>query len=321
MEKIKFIEVASELGAGTRGASLGIGALKAASLTNNSTLFKEYPSHIVSTLNEHLFADIVHPYAKCIPQVRLVLERTCKAVQDAFEEGVFPIVLAGDHSTAAGTISGVKAAMPQKRLGVIWIDAHADLHTPYTTPSGNMHGMPLAIVTNIDNKECQVNEPVPETVTEWQRAKNIGIEGPKLEPSDIVFISMRSYEEPEKAIINRYGIRNFDMLEVRTKGVEAIAKEALQLLAHCDMIYVSFDVDSMDPEISCGTGTPVPDGISVEDCVELNRLLIGEPKVVCWEMVEINPTLDNCNQMAQAGLQVLEAAVKVRTSNGKLINA
>jgi arginase len=320
MEKIKFIEVASELAAGTRGASLGIGALKTASLNKGSDFFKRFPSLIVPTLNEHLFDDIVHPAAKRVTEVRQMLERTCQAVQETLTEGNFPLVLGGDHSTAAGSICGIKAAMPNKRVGVIWIDAHADLHTPYTTPSGNMHGMPLAGVANIDNLECQMNTPKPETIAEWEQIKNIGVSGPKIDPQDIVFISMRSFEDPEEAIIDRYGIRNFTVEELRSKGVAAVVEETLQLLAHCDLLYVSFDVDSLDTEVSCGTGTPVPGGLTVEEGQELNRLLMKEPKVACWEMVEINPTLDTLNCMAEAAFEILVAAVKARSGNGHLVD-
>jgi arginase len=321
MERIKFIEVASELGAGTRGASLGVGALKAASLAQGSDFFKRYPCMAVPTLNEQLFENILHPYAKRIPQVRQILEHTSDAVRNTLQEGYFPVVLAGDHSTAAGTIAGIKAAMPQKRLGVIWIDAHADLHTPFTTPSGNMHGMPLSIVAGIDNKECQVNEPHPETVEEWTKIKNIGVAGAKIDPSDIVFIGMRSSEEPEKAIISRHGIRNFPVEELRAKGVAAVVRETMQLLVHCDTVYISFDVDSLDPEISTGTGTPVPMGLTIEEGRELNQTLIKQEKVVCWEMVEINPTLDTLNKMAVTAFEILQLAVTARSTNGKLIDA
>ena len=321
MERIKFIEVASELGAGTRGASLGIGALKASSLTKGSNLFKKYPYTAVPTLNEQLFESIVHPNAKWISQVRITLERTCEAVKQTLDNGQFPIVLAGDHSTAAGTIAGVKMAMPDKRIGVVWIDAHADLHTPYTTPSGNMHGMPLSIVAAIDNKECQTNEPLPETVEEWEKCKMIGGLGAKIAPADIVYISMRSFEEPEEVIMNRYGIRNFSVNDLRTLGVAAVVQEAMKILQDCDAVYVSFDVDSLDPEVSRGTGTPVPGGMSLEEGRALNQLLLKEPKVVCWEMVEINPTLDTLNKMAVAALDILEVAVATRTSNGKFVDA
>jgi arginase len=230
-------------------------------------------------------------------------------------EKKFPIVLAGDHSTAAGTIMGIKAANPEKRLGVVWIDAHADLHTPYTTPSGNMHGMPLAMVTQLDNKDCQINEPGSETISYWEKIKKIGGDFPKIQPKDIVFISVRDTEEPEDYLIHHYGIKNFSTAEVRELGIEKVAAQALEILAECDQIYISFDVDSLDSSISVGTGTPVPNGLTVEEAINLNAELIKDKRVCCWEIVEVNPTLDTENTMAEIAFEVLEITAKSLVDN------
>ncbi len=136
---------------------------------------------------------------------------------------------------------GIKAANPEKRLGVIWIDAHADLHTPFTTPSGNIHGMPLAMVAHLDNLDCQVNEPSQETLAYWGKIKRIGGAFPKIQPQDIVFISVRDTEDPENFLIKKHGIKNFSTQEVREKGIETVAAETLKILAECEQIYISFD--------------------------------------------------------------------------------
>jgi arginase len=218
--------------------------------------------------------------------------------------------MAGDHSTAYGTIAGIKKAHPKKRLGVIWIDAHADLHSPYTTPSGNMHGMTLAMACDIDNLECKINDPKGETIEYWEQLMNVGIPGAKIYPEDLVFISMRDMEKPENYIINKYGIPNFTPEEVKRLGPEAVAKEALKYLDHCDMIYVSFDVDSMDSRISVGTGTPVPNGLTVEEAKILNVTFAKSPKLCAWEIAEVNPTLDTQNSMAESGFEIMEATAK-----------
>ena len=311
MEKLKIVEVSSELAAGTRGASLGVGAIKTASLNKGSDFFRKYKTTAVPTINEMLFEDVENPTAKHIHEVRIMLERTCEAVSDTMNKGFVPIVLAGDHSTAAGTICGIKNANPHKRIGVIWIDAHADFHTPYTSPSGNMHGFSLAIAAAIDNLECRVNDPRESTLQEWEEIKKIGVDGPKIVPEDVVFIGVRSTEEPEECLMENHGIRNFTVSEVREKGVKNIAEEALARLAHCDLIYVSFDVDSMDPEeISEGTGTPVPNGLYDDEAKELNRLLVQHPKVCAWEIVEVNPTLDEHNAMAETAFEIIESTVR-----------
>lgn len=304
---IKIIEVKSEIAAGTRGASLGVDALKTACLDKGSDYFIRYDAEEVENVNDILFEGPEHPNAKFITGVHTMLERVCEHTFLSLKDNYFPLVLAGDHSTAAGTICGIKKAYPDKRIGVIWIDAHADLHSPYTTPSGNMHGMPLAMVIAEDNTENAVNQPKEETVTYWQKIKNVGIAGRKVQPDDIVFICVRDTEGPEDKLIKKYGMRNFNPDEIKEKGITQISKEALDKLSDCDYIYVSFDVDSMDSNISVGTGTPVPNGLSVEEALELNSLLIQDQRVICWEMVEVNPTLDSENLMAENAFDVLEA--------------
>lgn len=171
MRKIKLVEVRSEIAAGTRGASLGIDALKIASLDKKSNFFTQFDPINVPDANSFLWKGNKHPHGKYIDGVYQVLKNVYSTIESLRLEKKFPIVLAGDHSTAAGTIMGIKAAHPEKRLGVIWIDAHADLHTPFTTPSGNMHGMPLAMTAQLDNLECQVNEVESETISYWEKIK------------------------------------------------------------------------------------------------------------------------------------------------------
>lgn len=315
MRKIKLVEVRSEIAAGTRGASMGIDALKIASLDKKSSFFTQFDPINVPDANNFLWKGNKHPHGKYIDGVYQVLKNVYSTIESLRLEKKFPIVLAGDHSTAAGTIMGIKAAHPEKSLGVIWIDAHADLHTPYTTPSGNMHGMPLAMVAQLDNLECKVNEVGSETLSYWQKIKNIGGDFPKIDPKDIVFISVRDTESPEDFLIKKHGIKNFSTKEVREKGIEKIAAEALETLKDCEQLYISFDVDSLDSSISVGTGTPVPNGLTVEEAIQLNAQLIKDKRVCCWEIVEVNPTLDTENTMAEAAFEVLEVTTKSLVDN------
>jgi arginase len=315
MRDIKLVEVRSEIAAGTRGASLGIDALKIASLDKTSDFFTQFEPVHVQDANNFLFRGNKFQHAKYIDGVYHVLKNVYSSIESLRLDKKFPIVLAGDHSTAAGTIMGIKAAHPEKRLGVIWIDAHADLHTPYTTPSGNMHGMPLAMCIQTDNLDCRVNEPSEDTVLFWEKIKNIGGEFPKIKPEDIVFISVRDTEEPEDFLIHKYKIKNFPTSEVRAKGIKTIAAETLDVLKNCDQIYISFDVDSLDSSISVGTGTPVPDGLTVEEALQLNEELIKDKRVCCWEIVEVNPTLDTENLMAENAFDILEATTKSLVDN------
>lgn len=315
MRKIKLVEVRSEIAAGTRGASMGIDALKIASLDKKSSFFTQFDPINVQDANNFLWKGNKHPHGKYIDGVYQVLKNVYSTIESLRLEKKFPIVLAGDHSTAAGTIMGIKAAHPEKRLGVIWIDAHADLHTPFTTPSGNMHGMPLAMALQLDNLECKVNEVGPETISFWEKIKNIGGEFPKIDPQDIVFISVRDTEAPEDHLIKKYEIKNFSTQDVRDLGIEKVATQALEVLKDCEQIYISFDVDSLDSSISVGTGTPVPNGLTVEEAIQLNAELIKDKRVCCWEIVEVNPTLDTENTMAEAAFEVLEVTTKSLVDN------
>ncbi|HTF21674.1 MAG TPA: arginase [Chryseolinea sp.] len=306
MKTLKIIEVKSEIGAGTRGASLGVEAIKIASLDMNSDFFKQYDSVEVENVNELLFDGAKHAHAKFIDGVMIMEERVCLEVYENIWEDFFPLIIAGDHSTAYGTIAGIKKADPKKRLGVIWIDAHADIHTPYTTPSGNMHGMALAMACGIDNLECKVNDPRGETLEYWEQIKNVGLPGPKVYPEDIVYMAVRDLEKPENYLVNKYNINFIEIEDVKKEGAAAMADRALEMLDHCDLIYVSFDVDSLDSRISKGTGTPVPNGLTVEEAKLLNATLAKNPKVCAWEIVEINPTLDTENRMAESAFEILE---------------
>jgi arginase len=315
MRDIKLVEVRSELAAGTRGASMGIDALKVASLDKKSNFFSRFDPINVPDANNYLWRGNDHPFARYADGVFEVLKNVHKTINALRLKKKFPIILAGDHSTAAGTIMGIKSADPAKRLGVIWIDAHADLHTPYTTPSGNMHGMPLAMCLNLDNLECKINQPLPGTIAYWEKIKRIGGAGPKILPQDIVFIAVRDTEKPEEHLIKKYGIRNFTVAEVRQQGVAEICKQALAELTLCDQIYISFDVDSLDSSISVGTGTPVPNGLTVDEAMALNAQLIKDKRVCCWEIVEVNPTLDSENRMAEIGFDILESTTHMLVEN------
>jgi len=310
MKELKIIEVKSEIGAGTRGASLGVEAMKIASLDLNSDFFKQYESVEVENVNELLFDGAKHSYAKFIDGVMIMEERVCLEVYETIWEEDFPLIMAGDHSTAYGTIAGIKKANPKVRLGVIWIDAHADIHTPFTTPTGNMHGMALSMACGLDNLECKVNDPRGETLEYWEQIKDVGIPGPKVYPEDIVYIAVRDLEKPENYLLNKYNVNFIEIEDVKKSGPEKIATRALEMLDHCDLIYVSFDVDSIDSRFSTGTGTPVPNGLTVEEAKILNVELAKSPKVCAWEIVEVNPTLDTENRMAESGFEILEATAK-----------
>lgn len=315
MKNIKIIEIPSEIGAGTRGASLGIEAIKIAALDFMSNFFIHFPSEKIPTENKLLYEPIESPYAKRIKGIAAVYERVSKAVSDSLKNNFFPVVLSGDHSTAGATIAGIKIAKPKSKLGVIWIDAHADMHTPFTTPSGNVHGMSLAVTINENNKDCAVHEVDDETIKYWNQLKSIGKIAPKVLPEDIVLISLRDYEKEERYLIEKYGMKVISTKEVRTKGPENVVRSVLRYLADCTDIYISFDVDSLDSSISKGTGTPVNNGLREREAEDLISKFMQNRKVCCFEITEVNPTLDKENLMAEIAFNILQRSVNVLMMN------
>jgi arginase len=302
--EVRLIEAASELGAGTRGTSMGMAALRVAAWKLGSELFGHAEESILRDENDVLYEDDTSPNAHHIDGLIRFESDLAYEVYKYLRNNVFPIVVGGDHSIAIGSVSGTKMAFPDQRLGVVWIDAHADLHSPWTTPSGNVHGMPLALLMHIEKKGR--NRPRVFTMDTWDRLRKIGVSGPKLQPRDLVFIALRDYEPEEEAIIKEHGIKVITVDDLRQNGAEAVVRETLSYLGACDHLHVSFDVDSLDPTISVGTGTPVPHGLWVEEARALLTGLCRDPRTATLDVVEINPALDDKNAMAEAALSIME---------------
>ncbi|HUR12421.1 MAG TPA: arginase [Flavitalea sp.] len=315
MKNIKLIEVPSEIGAGTRGASLGIDTIKIAALDFMSNFFIHFPSEKVAHENRLLYEAIESPYAKRIKGVYTMYERVSKAVADSLKNNFFPVVLSGDHSNGGATLAGIKMARPKSKIGVIWLDAHADMHTPYTTPTGNIHGMPLAISLNEDNPECAVHEIDEETKKYWHMLKNIGKIAPKVLPEDVVFISLRDFEREENFLIEKYGMKVITTNEVRRKGSENIVRSVTRYLADCTDIFISFDVDALDASISKGTGTPVSNGLREREAEDLISKFMQNRKICCFEITEVNPTLDKENLMSEIAFNILQRSVNILLMN------
>lgn len=310
---IQLIKNRSDIGAGTRGSDMGIDALEIAAINSGNDYFNRYKYVDVLTRNETIYNKNTNTFAKRIEHVAEQCERVCTSVKVSLQKGYFPIVLSGDHSSALGTISGIKAAYPEKKLGVLWIDAHADLHSPFTSPSGNIHGMPLAAAIADDNIACAINQPGKETIEHWERMKNTGIPGAKILPQHLVYFGLRDYESAESFLIEQKNIPVITVAELRQKGIPNCLQSTLHHLHDCDLIYISFDVDSMDCEqVSYGTGTPVPVGFIPEEITELLSACCEQLPVVCIELAEINPLLDNKgNQMAETAFQVLNTITAI----------
>ncbi len=309
---ITFLINSSEITAGTRGASLGPGAVIAAARTLKNNFFGNYKLVYLKDNNNVLDTSTKFKFAKNAEALLDVYQTISSALGDVFNSNQFPFVLAGDHGSAGGTIAGIKKQFPKKRLGVVWIDAHGDIHSPYTSPSGNMHGMPLSTALNSDNLNSKVNSISVEEKNVWDALKELHGIVPKIKPEDLIFIGVRDLEEQEVSVIEELKIRNVLVEEVRAKGADKVYQEVLNQLNACDLIYISFDVDSMDPDYtSYGTGTPVKNGLYPQEVVTIMKGIIESNKVCCMEVVEVNPCLDDKkNKMAEITFQIVEDLVK-----------
>ncbi len=294
---IYFFEVKSELGAGTYGASLGIEAIHFASIQHQLNIFENNPiKRIEAPLEWNFEHGKNYEHAYNIEAIIKIYEQIVHELTHLIKQNYFPFILGGDHSFAGASIKAIRQAHPDKRLGVIWIDAHADLHSPYTTPSGNLHGMPLATVLEVEKITKPLNHVSDEEMNHWNHLCNLG--GDDILFEDIVYIALRDCETPEWDIIHKTDILYFTPSQIKTLGIQKIAEKTNDYLNKCDLWYVSFDVDSMDPSISTGTGTPVPDGLSLEQAQYLLHYFWKSPKLAAIELVEVNPLLDCNNKMA-----------------------
>jgi len=309
--KVKLIEASSEIGAGTRGASMGMDALRVAAWRSGSAFFGRVEEVQVLPRNGSLYQADETPFAHRIAHLVDFQQKLSEQVAKSLNDGNLTVVVAGDHANAIGSVSGSKSAAPAQRLGVVWVDAHADLHTPYSTPSGNVHGMPLAALLNFDNKELQINEPSADSNTFWEQLKSVGGSGAKVAPEDIVFIALRDTEKEEDALIEQHNIKVIRVEELREKGAEQAVADTLAHLADCERIHVSFDVDSLDTSISRGTGTPVDNGLLLDEAKTLLAGLMTDQRSATLDVVEINPALDDRNKMAEAVLSIMDTLTPV----------
>ncbi len=303
MSDKEFILAKSDLGAGKSGAADGPQAI-IDELANIGVEIHHY--QIVETVLKTNQID--NNYGNYLSQILKNMLALNNCVENVSKTNKVPVILSGDHSNAIGGLSGVKNAHPNKRIGVIWIDAHADLHSPYTTPSGNIHGMPLAVLSGTDNTEDKKNIVNEETNYYWQELKKLGVFNiePKFDLKDLVLIGIRDAEDEEWNLIEKRKIKCFEPEEIDNKGIDFTINETLNYLKDCDLIYVSFDADSLDPSISVGTGTTADNGLKIEEAQTLFKTLFSHPKTAAFEITEVNPNLDeNGKKMAQVIAELL----------------
>lgn len=284
MSTIRILGIPIDMGAGRRGVDMGVSAIRLAGLRERlySLGHKvedcgniEVP--IVETLTDN---NQLHYLEAVAHTCQLTYEWLQNVPSDHFV-----IALGGDHSISMGTISGLAH---HGRTGVIWVDAHTDINTPATSPSGNLHGMPIAHLLGYGDETL----------------RNIWGGDAILQPEDIVYIGVRSVDGKERQLLRDLDITAFTMKEVDIQGIATAAQCALDKLSHLDRIHVSFDVDVLDPFIAPGVGTPVPGGLSYREAHLLMELLHDAGCVTSLELVEVNPILDDKNTTAHIAVEM-----------------
>ena len=311
MNPVKIIKNRSDIGAGTRGSDLGIDAIEIAAINTENDFFNIYPYIDIQTHNETVYNKNKNTFAKRINFVCEQCERLREGVKKELQKGFFPLILSGDHSSALGSISGIQKANPDKEIGVIWLDAHADIHTPYSTPSGNIHGMPLAAALSIDNKEFSKNKVSDSTEKNWLRMKNMGDKVPLIKPENLIYFGVRDTEKEEDQIIQSKKIKNFSVNDFRNLGLKSCIDQTKDQFVSSDLIYISFDIDALDCDLfSRGTGTPVSKGFLTEEIISIIKEVKDTGKLVALEICEINPLLDNKgNQMAESAFEIISSVL------------
>jgi arginase len=295
--KIKVIGVPLDLGASRRGVDMGPSAVRVAGLEARlEALGHEVQDagNISVALAETKHAGAEN--ARYLNEITETCARAAEIVERSLEEGMTPVILGGDHSVAAGTVSGV-AAFYRKRgqkIGLLWIDAHADFNTPETSPSGNVHGMPLAALAGFG--------PAP-------LADILGF-SPKVAPENIVLIGVRDIDATEKENIRRAGITEvYTMRDIDERGMRAVMEEALRAAGRGTAGYhVSLDMDWIDPEDAPGVGTPVRGGATYREAHLAMEVIADHGQMVSFEIVEVNPVIDEHNRTADLAVQLISSA-------------
>ncbi len=277
---IDLIGYPMNLGANRYGAELGPAALRIAGIKNclEQCGYKVIDKGDI-TVHGKIEDENTNPKLKNYQNIVLSSTNLAEWVENSLRESRFPLVLGGDHSMALGTIAGVSSFCKKnkKRLGVIWIDAHADMNTDETSPWGNIHGMPLAASLGYGNNILT------------------GIYGfsNKIKPENCGLIGIRDVDDGEQALINKLNFPAYTMEQVRKKGIAEVTKEMLnRLIKNVDFIHVSFDIDSIDPELAPGVGTTVPNGFNEDETNILMKMIAETGLVNSLEITEVNPILD-----------------------------
>jgi len=293
---IHILGVPMDLGQGRRGTDMGPSAIRIAGIGER---LKDLGFRVVDegdlSIKIQEEQRIKDPRVKYLPEITRVSNVLAKKVEHVVRRGDFPLILGGDHSIAIGTISGLAAhaRKKHKKVGVFWIDAHGDFNTPETSPTGNIHGMPLAVCVGLGPRSL----------------RSVGGSFRKIDPANVAIIGLRNVDEGERHHLRELGISVYTMEEIDKHGMHRVMKKAFAVVASkVDYLHVSFDLDSVDPVYAPGVGTPVKGGLDYREAHLLMEMLAESRRMSSLELVEINPILDSRNQSAEFAVELVQSA-------------
>jgi len=297
MKTVDIVGVPLDLGAGRRGVDMGPSAFRIANIGSRVAALGyavndqgDIPVPIPEIIG------IQNQRARYVHEIGRVCEALHRKVQDSLLSDHLALSLGGDHSLAAGSVAGSATAMRRENrpLGLLWIDAHADMNTPESTLSGNVHGMPLS---------CVLGKGPPELV-------GIGGFSPKIDANRCAVVGLRNLDEREKDIVKQSGVHAYTMKDIDRRGVAGVMEEAIGLICNGNAaLHVSFDMDGIDPAVSPGVGTPVRGGLSYREAHLLMEMVADSQRLIALDVVEVNPILDQQNSTAILGCELILSAL------------
>ncbi|MDQ6676353.1 MAG: arginase [Acidobacteriota bacterium] len=294
---IAVIGAPLDLGQGRRGVDMGPSALRVANLDQKLQVLGYEVEDLGNVAVDQQENTPEGPrHAKYLPQIAAVCERLGIMVSTALGEGKAPLVLGGDHSVAIGTVAGVARHFRKKRqkIGLIWMDAHADMNTPQTSPSGNVHGMPLACCIGLGPVEL---------------TKIFGFL-PKVDPKNVAIVGVRDVDIMERAHVRESGVHAFTMRDIDERGLRAVMAQAMEAaLRGTAGFHLSLDLDYVDPKDAPGVGTPVRGGATYREAHLAMEMICDSNGMVSMEAVEVNPVFDEVNRTAELGVELIMSAL------------